>query len=277
MSQVPVDLEALDLLVESTRPADSLQAETEAEDLDVSLTEYALQAQIENAWYTVPCSGLAGEEQTSEIATRLTARLPDDILEGDGRRLASVIRLGTPISVTAALGNSPAFTEVVRGTIEEMAPSDGSGGTFEIIAYDQIKTLLSSKVDEFYEAGLSAADIIGKICDEAHVPTELHPLLGAIRMPKPTIAHAQSIADVVMKTLADAQAQLDSSNERMVIKTRQGRLIIDTVGNNKPIYWLTQGGLAQTGNVTSVRAALAQRVDHPCAGDGQGHQRRQAA
>jgi hypothetical protein len=248
----PVNVGQLQFQIEPNKPADSLQGNAQVA-IDVGgKANYALFAiMADGSQGMVPCSGLSWEEQTGEIATRITAQLPDDTLE-DGRRLPDLITLGSQIAVLAALGDATSFEEVARGQVEELSPNDGTGGTFEIIAYDPIKVLLNSKIDAFYEAGLTPAEVIRRVCQDNSIPVgEITPQLDSVTFPGASVFHAQTLADVINKCVTDGQ-NLSPSMQRMVVRATKGQVSVIEPGNNKPVYWLIQGN-----SVVSVRQRIS--------------------
>jgi hypothetical protein len=237
----PPDLAEIMFQVEPTRPADSRVATPQLPQDVGGRATYALFAVMADGTRgIIPCSGLAWEEQTGEIATRITATLPDDVME-DGRRLPDLITLGSSIAVLAAIDEEQQFVEVARGQVEELAPNDGTGGTFEIVAYDPVRLTLNTKINAYYEAGLSPAEIIRRVCTDQNVPVgEITPQLDAVMFPGPSIFHAETLGDVINKCIIDGQ-KLGEGIDRIVARTDEGRIRVVTVGSNMPVYWVLQG------------------------------------
>lgn len=151
--------------------AESSEAKLPLAPLDPFTASYQLDAATpEGDVFNIPCSNLAWEEeQWPAIATRINADLPDARLE-DGRQLTDLVKLGTNIAIRAAIGSEIAYEEVVRGIVEEVTPSDGSSGTFSIVAYDSVHALLKNQVNLFIKPGQTAAAAIGTILDDWKVP-----------------------------------------------------------------------------------------------------------
>jgi len=248
----PATPDVLQAQIMPNLPALSLAA-TLDEPLNIASFSYSLYAMMGEGGAQggrVPVSGLSWEEQSNELAVRITAQLPDATLE-DGTYLPTLITLGTPVAVLCAYADGP-WQEVCRGIVEELAPSDGTGGTFEIIAYDPIKALLNSKVDKFYAAGMTPAQIIEDLFTEEGIPLgTIDPTLNSteVAFPGASVFHGQTIADIMVKTVTDGVSLLSpDQNSRFVIRTDQGKISIVQIGNNQPVYWLRE-----TYNTTSVR------------------------
>jgi cell wall-associated NlpC family hydrolase len=262
MSQVPSpdDLAQLLANADAPTPAASSTPSQPQEPFDWSLVSYALHATMtDNSNGIVPISSLSWEEQAGELATRITAQLPDGELE-DGRLLSKLIQLGTPVTVLAALGNQD-YQEVARGIVEEVAPSDGSvAGTFEIIAYDPIKSTLDSKVNKFFEWGLTAKDLIVQLLgpppDGWNVPIDQMDDLMDVAFSGPKVYHQQTIADILKDCVNYVQDQKADviGNQRMVIRSTGGRISFIRSGGNQPIYWLRQDAGAV---IASVRERMS--------------------
>src|SRR5215471_19891980 len=102
MAQVPPDLSfgelepsasEQQLQIEPEKPAES-GAAIVTQSVDWSSTAYAIYVKDIGK---IPCSALSWEEQSGELATRITAQFPDALLD-DGTRLADLIQLGTNIA-----------------------------------------------------------------------------------------------------------------------------------------------------------------------------------
>ena|SRR5215471_1167602 len=261
MAQVPPDLSFGDqpsdelepsaaeqqLQIEPEKPAES-GAAIVTQSVDWSSTAYAIYVKDIGK---IPCSALSWEEQAGELATRITAQFPDSLLD-DGTRLADLIQLGTNIAVMAAMGTQP-FQEVARGIVEEVSPNDGKGGTFEVVAYDPIKATLDSKINKFYEWGHTAKDVVSDVLGEWKVEVgELHPYLD-VAFPGPKVYHQQTIADILHDCVNSAM-DLSATNDRLVIRSTEGRISISLTGNNQPVYWLRQD---KQQDISSVREHLS--------------------
>lgn len=206
--------------------------------LDTSTTVYALHAVLPDGTSgLVPFDGLAWEELTGELATRITVTLPETDLP-NGQHLSELVTLGTPLNVLAAIGNGSIFAEVARGIVEEVQPNDGAGGTFQVIAYDPIRALLTNKDDLFYEDGQTPGAMIHDIADRWKIQLgTIDPLVESVTLPV-QIIHGQTLADLIISWLQQAY---DLGCDRLVPRSTNGELEIVRAGTNTTVYWLMQG------------------------------------
>lgn len=228
--------------------------------LDASQTTYAVNVIFpDNTSNWVPTNGVAWEELSGELATRITVTFPSAQL-ADGRWLSEVIVGGTPISVWASMGSDP-LQECTRGFVEEVQPDDGTQGTFQVVAYDPLRALLANKVDAYYDTNKTPLEIFNDLLENAPqvavqnnqstpvagnstpwaVPLgNVDPALGSQTFDNtPQIFHAQSLADIVLSLLQQAY---EMGTPRFIPRSSFGKLEIIQPGmTNNTVYWLVHG------------------------------------
>ena len=201
----------------------------------------------------VPCSALSWEEQTDEVACRISAEFPDETLE-DGRYLSQLITLRTPITLLAALQPHLELEEVARGIIEEVEPSDGHKATFSVIAYDPSHALLTTQVDLAIPKGTTIGAAIEKLVKDWKLPMAQTPdALKSVTLSGALVFHGQTLADVLNKLLLsmpNAANADDFSTGRWVWRTTKGIIEAVQVGKNSDVYWLVE---RQSALAASVR------------------------
>lgn len=209
----------------------------------------------------VPCSALSWEEQTDELAGRISAEFPDDNLE-DGRPLSSLITLGTPLTVLAALQPHLELVEVARGMVDEVSPSDGHGGTFSVIAYDPIHALLTSEIDIAFGSGQGIGNAIRSVCEEWSITlADLDQQLDDASTSGSMVFHGETLADVLTKLLAQVpMPEGEFSSGRWVWRMTAGVLEAVQVGKSSPVYWLQERQSALSTSARVDASAVVSKI-----------------
>ena len=228
-------------------PAGSLVPTPPQEPVDLATAEYAVHARIKDIGdVIIPVSGLSWEEQVGELGVRITMQLPAVKLEGDpgsGQYLPDLVGLGTQITVLASLGDQDR-REVARGTIEEFAPNDGTGGTYEVVAYDPIKNLLNSKFNKIYDAETypTPGDILEAMFAEYNVPCSIPDAFKqGDHFQQPFVVHGESLGDILVKMIDIVESAEDAKDWCARTRYPDSVVSIEEVGKGTDdVYWLNQ-------------------------------------
>jgi cell wall-associated NlpC family hydrolase len=217
---------------------------------DLATTRYtlALSSPIDAKLRHIPYVSLSFEQQEGEVATRLTASIPD--VDSDLGPLWELCRMGTPLFL---LSGQSRLVEMFRGQIVEVGDRTTNGGAFGLMAYDGLHNALRSKYDLIIGTDTTISEIVRQYCAKAQVET------GYIEEPGVKLGPQIFRQDTMIDGLTKALKQVASKGGGILkLRAVQGKLELVRPANNPAIYHFRTGGTAVS---TTIKGSIADMIN----------------
>lgn len=183
---------------------------------------------------TAACTGLARDDNSGELAQRLTVEADGTVPVGDRGPLYRVLVPWVRLILSASTDDGATWTETFRGAITDWQL--GSDGVLTLTAYDDLIFLTRSDDAFTFTAGQSGADVLRAILGSAVLPAAIDTIDGpTVAMPK--LALQGRLSEMVMQVLQHALAIGDKA---YWVRMRAGKLEVVVPGGNGPRHALTE-------------------------------------
>lgn len=254
MAVAPEDLQRyLDVAVQAPVPESPPMARPSTDD-DLSQMRYtiALSSPVDGKLRHIPYVSLSFEQQEGEVATRVTASIPDVLadLGGDIQPLWELCKMGTPLYL---LGGQTEMVEMFRGILMEVGDRTTNGASFGIVAYDGLHNALRSKYDLVFGADTSVSEILARYASVANVNIGMVEEPG-IKLPAQVIRQKTMIdglTDVIKQVAAKGGGLLK-------LRVRQDKLELVRPAANPTVYHFMTGGTAVA---TTMKGSIADMIN----------------
>lgn len=198
----------------------------------------------------IPYVSLTFEQQESEVATRVTAAIPD--VESDLGPLWELCTMGTPIWL---LAGQSSLVEMFRGTITEVGERTTHGASFGIVAYDSLHNALRSKYDLVFPSAVTISQVIARYKSLANFDTGYIEEPGVNLGAPGLIIRQKSMIDA----LTDLLKQVASKGGGLLkLRVAQNKLELVRPANNPTVYHFRTGGVAIQ---TSIKGSISDMVN----------------
>lgn len=196
----------------------------------------------------IPYVALSFEQQAGEVASRVTASIPD--VDSDLGPLWELCRMGTPLWL---LAGTTTMVEMFRGTIMEVGERTTNGGAFNVLAYDGLHTALRTKYDLAFATPVGINEILATYADKATFE------LGFIEEPGVTLGPPWTIRQQTMiEGLTDALKQiLVLGGGVLKLRVVQDKLECVRPASNATVYHFRTAGVAVS---TSIKGSITEIV-----------------
>lgn len=250
MAVAPEELQrVLDRAVQA--PADTtteLARPNVTEDLAKLRYSIALSSPADAKLRHIPFTALSFEQQEGEVATRVTASIPD--VDSDLGPLWELCQMGTPLWL---LSGTTTMVEMFRGTIMEVGDRTTNGSEFGIVAYDGLHNALRSKYDLVFGNETTVSQIMQGYAATAHVN------LGYVEEPGVKL----NLPIFRQKTMIDGLTEMlkqVASKGGGILKLRvvQDKLELIRPGGNAKIYHFRTGGVAVA---TTIKGSITEMIN----------------
>jgi cell wall-associated NlpC family hydrolase len=245
----PEDLQrVLDRAVQAPAVTTTLARPNVTDDLAALRYSIALSSPADAKLRHIPFTALSFEQQEGEVATRVTASIPD--VDSDLGPLWELCRMGTPLWL---LSGTTTMVEMFRGTIMEVGDRTTNGSEFGIVAYDGLHNALRSKYDLVFGGETTVSQIMQGYAAAAHID------LGYVEEPGLKL----NLPIFRQKTMIDGLTEMlkqVASKGGGILKLRvvQDRLELIRPGNNPTIYHFRTGGVAVA---TTMKGSIAEMIN----------------
>jgi len=250
MAVAPEDLQRfLDVAVQAPVPVEPPLAKPNVVD-DLGRMRYSIGlSSPENAKLRhIPFVALNFEQQEGEVATRVSATIPDVI--SDLGPLWELCAMGTPLFL---LGGTSTMVEMFRGTIMEVGDRTTNGASFGIVAYDGLHNALRSKYDLVFGDDTTVGEIMQRYAAVANVS------LGYVEEPGIKLPAQVIRQKTMIDGLTDVLKQVMAKGGGMLkLRVMQGKLELVRPASNPTVYHFQTGGVAVA---TTMKGSIADMIN----------------
>jgi hypothetical protein len=199
----------------------------------------------------IPYTSLHFEQQSGEVATRVSASIPD--VESNLGPLWELCRMGTPLWL---LGGQERLVEMFQGTILEVGERSTNSGSFGVVAYDGLYNALKSKLpnDTTFGPNSSVSEIMTSIASSVNVPLGFVEEPG-IKLGPLVLRSDKSIIDHLTDILKQVNVR---GGGALKLRVMQGKLELVRPASNPVIYHFRTGGVAVQ---TTIKGSIADMVN----------------
>jgi cell wall-associated NlpC family hydrolase len=196
----------------------------------------ALQSPADGKLLHVPYTALSFEQQDGEVATRVSATIPD--VDSDVGPLWELCKMGTPLWL---MGGQERLVEIFRGQIMEVGDRTSHGGSFGVLAYDAMHNALRSKYDLYFGGPATITDIINAYKAKASFETGYIEEPG-VKLGSPGyIIRQKTMIDGITDALREV---LSKGGAALKLRVMRNKLELVRPANNPVIYHFRTGGVA---------------------------------
>lgn len=171
--------------------------------------------------------GLQWEEQTNELAQRLTVSVANMAMEGTW--LMALVEIGCPMSVSANWGDGN--QQVFSGQIWEWTYSSSQQKEISLTAYDPLKSIQQSYDYGYYSSGMDSVSILNQICSTWEIP--LSYLWSSKVTHEKLLFNNLSISDMILEVLEEIK---DKCGGNYVCHWKNDSLTVNSYGSNQNTY-----------------------------------------
>lgn len=254
MAVAPEDLQRyLDVAVQAPVPEEPPPSRPDISD-DLRQLRYsiALSSPADGKLRHIPYVALSFEQQEGEVATRVSATIPDVLadLGGDIQPLWELCRMGTPLYL---LGGQAEMVEMFRGTIMEVGDRTTNGASFGIVAYDGLHNALRSKYDLVFGHDTTVSEIMARYASIANVK------MGYVEEPGVKLPAQVIRQKTMIDGLTDVLKQVVSKGGGLLkLRVRQDKLELVRPASNPNVYHFVTGGTAVA---TTIKGSIADMIN----------------
>jgi cell wall-associated NlpC family hydrolase len=197
----------------------------------------------------LPFSALSYEQQDAEVATRVTASIPD-VISNLGP-LWEICTMGTPVWL---LGGTDTLEEIFRGTIAEVGERSSTGSDFPIVAYDGLHDALRSKYDLVMASShVRFSDVMRRYAALSGIE------LGHVEEPGVDLGSVVIRQKTMLDGLNDMLKQVVVLGGGLLkLRTWKNKLEAVRPGSNDTVYVIRSGGAAVQ---TTIHGSKAEMID----------------